>query len=158
MGGQNLSTILTIALACLLVVAAITDLKSRIISNRLNLVIAALAPLFWYANGLTLWPGVIGQIGVALVVFAVFTAAFTLGFMGGGDVKLLTALALWLPWEPMLFLIIMMSLLGGAVTIVTAIHHRIAHRPGSPEIPYGVAIALAGLWVVGEPYINQFTG
>jgi prepilin peptidase CpaA len=30
-------------------------------------------------------------------------------------------------------------------------------RIGQVEIPYGVAIALAGLWVIGEPYINQFT-
>ena len=42
------------ALAALLVAAAITDIRSRIISNRLNLAIALLAPLYWLA-GLVTW-------------------------------------------------------------------------------------------------------
>jgi len=77
--------------------------------------------------------------------------------MGGGDVKMLAAIALWLPAGALLSLLMIMALLGGVVTIVTVIHHRMTRRIGQVEIPYGVAIALAGLWVIGEPYINQFT-
>jgi prepilin peptidase CpaA len=76
--------------------------------------------------------------------------------MGGGDVKLLGALALWFPWQAVLTLIMLMALLGGAVTLVTLIHHRIAQKPGQPEIPYGVAISIAALWILGERYFNQF--
>jgi prepilin peptidase CpaA len=61
---------------------------------------------------------------------------------------------LWLPLPAMSNLIIIMALLGGLVTIVTVVHHRVTRRIGKPEIPYGVAIALAGLWVMGEPYFN----
>ncbi len=46
------------------------------------------------------------------------------------------------------------ALLGGIVTVVTVVHHRWTRRIGAVEIPYGVAIALAGLWVIGEPYFN----
>lgn len=147
---------LAAALSALLVIAAITDLKSRIISNRLNIAVAALAPLFWMATGLPLWPGMILQLVLAGVIFSVFALMFALGMMGGGDVKLLSALALWLPIQPMMTLLIVMSILGGAVTAITVLHHKVGRRIGRPEIPYGVAIALAGLWVVGEQYFNHF--
>jgi prepilin peptidase CpaA len=56
----------------------------------------------------------------------------------------------------MLMLLLIMSILGGVVTAVTVLRHKVARRVGQPEIPYGVAIALAGLWVVGEHYFNHF--
>jgi len=144
------------ALAALLIAAAITDLRSRIISNRLNLAVALLAPVWWLACGLDLWPGMAVQLLVGAVVFALFAGMFALGMMGGGDVKLLGALALWFPWQAVMSLIVLMGLLGGAVTLVTVIHHRMSKRLGQPEIPYGVAISLAALWLLGERYINQF--
>jgi prepilin peptidase CpaA len=76
--------------------------------------------------------------------------------MGGGDVKLLGALALWFPWQAVLSLIVLMAILGGIVTIVTVIHHRTTKRLGQPEIPYGVAISIAALWLLGERYFNHF--
>lgn len=147
---------LAAALSALLVIAALTDMKSRIISNRLNIAVAALAPLFWVATGLPPWPGMAVQLALAAVIFAVFTLMFALGMMGGGDVKLLAALALWFPPQPMLLLLVIMSILGGLVTAVTVIRHKLRRQVGRPEIPYGVAIALAGLWMVGEHYFNHF--
>lgn len=147
---------LAAALAVLLVIAAVTDIRSRIISNRLNIAVAGLAPLFWMANGLDFWPDMVLQVALAAAVFAIFAALFALGMMGGGDVKLLAALALWLPLQPMMTLLVIMSVLGGAVTLITIIHHRVRRNIGRPEVPYGVAISLAGLWVVGERYLNHF--
>lgn len=155
MDHQFFTLALVAALAALLVIAAVTDIKSRIIGNWLNIAVAALAPLFWLATGLS-WPDMLLQVAMALVVFGVFAALFALGMMGGGDVKLLAALALWLPLQPMMSLLLIMSVLGGGVTVITVIHHKLGRRLGRPEIPYGVAIALAGLWVVGERYLNHF--
>ncbi len=157
MTGSWLSSLLIATLALLLLWGAATDLHSRTISNRLNLVIALLSPLCWWANGLSLYPDIALQIGLALAVFALFTGLFAAGLMGGGDVKLLGALALWLPPEAMLALLIIMALVGGVVTIVTVAHHRLARHNGRPEIPYGVAIALAGLCVLGERYFNPLS-
>lgn len=155
---HDLATIsLSALLVLLLLRAAATDIKARIISNGLNLLIALLAPAWWWANGLALYPDVPLQIGLALVVFVIFTALFAMGMMGGGDVKLIAALALWLPLPAMMNLLVIMALAGGLVTIATIIHHRIAKKAGQPQIPYGVAIALAGIWVMGAPYINQST-
>lgn len=157
MTGPWLASLLIAVLALLLLWGAVTDLRSRTISNRLNLAIALLVPLWWWANGLTLYPDIALQIGLALAVFALFALLFALGMMGGGDVKLLGALALWLPPEAMLVLLIIMALAGGMVTVATVAHHRIARREGRPEIPYGVAIAFAGLWVLGERYFNPLS-
>lgn len=151
-----LPSLLVAILALLLLWGAVTDLRSRTISNGLNLTIALLAPLWWWTNGLAFYPDILSQIGLALAVFGLFAGLFALGMMGGGDVKMLGALALWLPLEAMALLLILMALAGGAVTIATLAHHWALRRSGRPEIPYGVAIALAGLWVFGERYFNPF--
>jgi prepilin peptidase CpaA len=152
MAGEFWAYGLLAALAIALLVAAFTDLRARIIDNWLTLGLAAAAPLFWWASGLSLWPGVALQLALGLTVFAVLAGLFALGAMGGGDVKLLTALALWLPWQPFLKLIVLMALIGGLLTILAAGWHRIGRRPGRVQVPYGVAIALAGLWVIGMTY------
>ncbi|OHC90865.1 MAG: peptidase [Sphingomonadales bacterium GWF1_63_6] len=151
--GEYFRLALIVALSALLIAAAITDLRARIISNRLNLAIAALAPLWWIACGLDLWPGVAVQLLVCGMVFLLFAALFSMGMMGGGDVKLLAALALWFPWQAVISLLVLMALLGGLVTLVTVIHHRMTRRLGQPEIPYGVAISLAALWLLPWPTI-----
>lgn len=83
---------LLVALAIALLCAAFTDLRSRKIANWLTAGIALAAPLFWWANGLGLWPDVALQLGVALGTFAVLAGLFAIGAMGGGDVKLFSGL------------------------------------------------------------------
>jgi prepilin peptidase CpaA len=145
------------ALAIALLVAAFTDLRSRQIGNWLNGGIALAAPLFWWACDLSLWPDVAMQVGVALGTFAILAVLFALRAMGGGDVKLLTALALWI--EPLLFvnLLVMMALLGGVLTIGFAAWHLMRRQRERLAIPYGVAIAMAGLWVIGTGYLPAVT-
>src|SRR5688500_7434103 len=76
------------ALAIALLVAAFTDFRSRRIGNWLNGGIALAAPLFWWASGLSLWPDIALQLGVALATLTVLAGLFALRAMGGGDVKL----------------------------------------------------------------------
>ena len=139
---------LLIALAIALLCAAFTDIRSRTIANSLNLGIAALAPVFWWASGLSIWPDVVIQLGVAVAAFAVFAGLFALGMMGGGDVKLLTALALWI--EPMAFLqlLMVMAIAGGLLTIGMAAWHAMRRQKDKLAIPYGVAIAIGAFWVL----------
>src|SRR6478735_3308063 len=114
---------LVATLAIALLVAAFTDLRSRRIGNWLTGSIALGAPLFWWACGLALWPAIALQLAVALATFAVLAVLFALRAMGGGDVKLLTALSLWIAPLPFLNLLIMMALLGGVLTIVFGAWH-----------------------------------
>lgn len=145
------------ALALLLVSAGIEDIRFRTIANAKNAVIALAAPLWWWTTGMSIWPDIAVQIGCASIVFAVFVAVFAFGMMGGGDVKLIGALALWLPLVPLLRMLVLMSLLGGALTLGMLVHARLRRpRPDAAiEVPYGVAIALGALIVLYEPILNR---
>jgi prepilin peptidase CpaA len=152
----SLTSLLLIALVLLLLSAGVEDVRSREIANWKNAAIALLAPLWWMASGLTLWPGVAIQIAVAVLVFGLFVAAFWMGQMGGGDVKMIGALALWLPPQPLLWMLVLMSLLGGALTLLMLADKLLRKKKQLPEIPYGVAIAMAALLTIREPILNQF--
>ena len=150
--------ILLAGLAIALVIAACTDMRRRQIDNWLNAAIAAGAPVYWWASGLSLWPGVAWQLGLAAVTLIALAGLFAMRAMGGGDVKLLTALALWI--EPMWFLrlLIGMALIGGLLTVVLGAWHVTRRRRDRLAIPYGVAISSAGLWVLALQFIPALSG
>ncbi len=131
-----------------------TDLSRRTIPNWLTLAIALAAPGWWWATGLSFWPDVAIQFGLALGLLVLFAGLFTLGAMGGGDVKLIAALGLWFTPVPMLRLLVVMALLGGIVTLATLVRHRIRNLSETIEVPYGIAIALAALWVMANQLLT----
>jgi prepilin peptidase CpaA len=153
-------------LALALAVAAGTDLAWRIIPNRLNLAIALTAPLAWWAQGMSLWPDIGIQLAVAAAVFIPFVIMFNFGAIGGGDVKLLGALALWIAPRSVMPFLWVMAVVGGVLAAAMLIHSRLrqpvlstgdaGETPVAPEVPYGVAIAIAGWWVIYQQYFNHF--
>ena len=151
-----LTDLLCATLALMLLWAAVVDIRTRTIANGLNLAIALMAPLFWWAMGVALWPDAAIRVGVAAAVFLLLAAAFQMGAMGGGDVKLAAALALWFAPADTLFLIVLMSLAGGVLTVIVMIEHNIKNEEGRPEVPYGVAIAFGGLWLLAQRFLNHF--
>ena len=148
--------ILLLALAAILVVAAVIDVRTFTISNRLNLAVALMAPLYWWASHLPLWPDAAIQVGIAVAVFAVFAIAFYIGMMGGGDVKLAAALALWFSPQSTIKFLVVTSLAGGVLTLGVLALHRARRREGRPEVPYGVAIAFGALVILTQRFLNQF--
>lgn len=140
------------ALAIALLIAAFTDFKRRQIDNWLNLAIVIGAPLFWFASGMSLWPDVAWQVGIAVLTFAVCCGLFAIRQMGGGDVKLLTALALWI--TPLLFLrlLIIMAAVGGVLTLIFGAWHIMRRQKDKITIPYGIAISVAGIWILATEY------
>jgi len=148
--------ILLIALAVTLVVAAVIDVRTFTISNRLNLAVALSAPLYWLSISMNPWPDMAIQLAAAGIVFAILAAAFYAGMMGGGDVKLAAALALWFSPVGTVKFLVLMSIAGGVLTLVILLWHRLRRREGRPEIPYGVAIAFGGLAILAQRFLNQF--
>jgi len=151
-------------LAIILVVAAVIDVRTFTISNGLNAGVALLAPLYWWSIGLPLWPDAAIQVAMAAGVFVVLAATFYMGMMGGGDVKLAAAIALWFkPMTTVKFLVIM-SIAGGLLTVIVLIIHKYRGKPPvagdaepvRPEVPYGVAIAVGALWILAQRFLNQF--
>lgn len=151
-----IADIVVAALAAILIVAAIGDLRTRRIPNWLNAAIALGAIPFWFLTGLAVWPDMVTHIAVAAGVFLLFALAFRVGAMGGGDVKLVSALALWLPFAAVVKLLVIMSIAGGVLTVVMLVRHRPRKSGSKVQVPYGVAIAFAGLWLISERYLYQF--
>jgi len=62
-------------------------------------------------------------------------------------------LALWV--RPELFgqLLVIMALAGGVLTIVMGFWHVMRRQRDKLAIPYGVAIAFGGLWVLAANYM-----
>jgi prepilin peptidase CpaA len=143
-------------LAIGLLISVYSDIKYRLIYNYVTLPIALAAPLFWYATGTYgIWDVAI-HLATGACVFAFFAFFFSVGMMGGGDVKLFSAIALWFEWTEVLRILFIASLIGGAVTIVFLIIHKFRKQQGQARIPYGVAIALAGLLHTSELFFNHF--
>ena len=159
MGGMTnfgFTEILIVLLGIILVIAAAVDVRTFTISNRLNLCVAVLAPVYWWSVSLPLWPDAAVQLGAAAIVFVVLAGAFYLGMMGGGDVKLASALALWFSPPEILKFLVVMSIAGGVLTLVILVAHRLRSKQGRPQIPYGVAIAFGALVILTQRFLNQF--
>ena len=154
------TNLLLLGLAAALVVAAVIDVRTFTISNRFNLAVALGAPVYWLSVALAPWPGMAVQLAAGGTVLALLACAFYLGMMGGGDVKLAAALALWFPPAGTVKFIMFMSVAGGVLTLGILAWHRAQRREGRPQIPYGVAIAVGGLAILGpiltQRFLNQF--
>jgi prepilin peptidase CpaA len=156
MDQQILVYVLLGGLAIGLLISIYTDIRYRLIPNMITAPIALAAPLYWYAMDEFSLVGVALHLLIGLLVFGFFALAFRFGAMGGGDVKLFSALALWFNLVLVLRLIFVASLIGALVTIIFWGIHKARRQSGRVRVPYGIAISIAGLWVAGEQIFNHF--
>ena len=157
-GLAGLAQVALVGTVCaLLVWAAASDLQRYVIPNRICLSLLALYP--GYATGLA--PIDIGiSAAIAVCVFAAGAAFFAYGLMGGGDVKLLAAVSLWAGSAYFPAFLLLTTLAGGALAmgwnpLIRHFFPSIAEGRagnGRPAIPYGVAIAVGGLFVAVNLY------
>ncbi|MDG5489468.1 prepilin peptidase [Sphingomonas sp. BGYR3] len=154
--GEYAPLVLVGILLLFLVSAGIEDLQRREIANWKNGGVALLAVPWWFAIGLDPWPDMAIQLALGFGTLFLFWFAFHLGMMGGGDVKMIAALALWLPVGALVWMLVLMSIFGGVLTLIMVIDHWRLKREGRPEIPYGVAIAAATLMILSEPNFYHF--
>ena len=120
-------------LAAILAWIAVVDIRTYTISDRVNLAIALLAPVYWWSSGVALWPDASLRVVMAVIVFLLFAGAFYLNVMGGGDVKLAGALALWFAPYDTVRLLVIMSIAGGVLTLAMVIPHRIEKEYGARQ-------------------------
>jgi prepilin peptidase CpaA len=147
-------------LPLLLALAAGWDLTSYTIPNVLQIAMLASFAIFILVAHLTL-----AQIGVHLLAGLIGLVAgfalFGLGYIGGGDAKLFACTALWLGLGDLLEYTLVASVIGGALTLallsfrVIAVpaffvrQHWIARLHDTKQgIPYGIALAAAGLVIL----------
>ena len=145
----------------LLAWAACSDAIEFEIPNQASLGLVVLYPLFVLVN-----PQPIDWLWASALAGAMFTISFLLfvrGRFGGGDVKLLTAAALWAGPKLILPMLVAMGVTGGLLALmVWGVHQARRYHLASygdvslttteyavaTRLPYGVAIA-AGAGLVG---------
>jgi prepilin peptidase CpaA len=150
--------LLLLCFFALIAFAALSDIKSYRIPNRASVAIVALYPLHVLFS-----PVPVDWLMATSVASLIFVAGFTLfvcGLVGGGDVKFLSAAALWAGSAMVPQLLVIMGLAGGALAVGALMvqYARRYHASGivgvivpdtsiaAPKLPYGVAIAAGGFY------------
>ncbi|MHC2437139.1 A24 family peptidase [Bradyrhizobium sp. USDA 4451] len=158
------STTSCLEIALLLYVATI-DIATRLIRNEICLALALLG-----IAGQLATPTQIGQsLIVTAILFLLLFVIYQRGAIGGGDVKLLVALAIGLPLTGVIELLTATALAGGGLAVVHLIMRRLPTPRLAPAgsslvrriyaverwrhlrhapLPYGVAIACGGIWTI----------
>lgn len=141
--------------ASMLLIAAFCDIRRFEIPDSLSIAILVLGIAFGFTQPdfPWLWHG-----ASFLVMFLFGAGLFAMGWMGGGDVKLLAAAAAWttLKGLPMMLGSILMA--GGLLAAILLAARFVARsrglaaeglpgplRPGAP-LPYAIAIAAGLFW------------
>lgn len=151
---MTVATVILYLFYAVVVCAALQDLAQLRISNLFPIAVVALFGA-WLAS-----VGIEFDVWENALVFAVTLLGgallFSRGWLGGGDVKLLAAIALWFDIAGGLTLIVYVAIGGGLLALAFLIARRLipaprhggirppALRPRGP-IPYGLAIATGAL-------------
>jgi prepilin peptidase CpaA len=145
--------------------SAFSDLFTMTIPNRVSLLLIAAFVALALLTGMPLKTFGL-HIGAGLVVLTVTFTMFALGWIGGGDAKLAAAIGLWCGFGVLLDYLLIASVLGGLLTLAI-LYWRTSNLPGfalkvmwifrlhhhKTGIPYGIALAAAGLIVYPETEI-----
>jgi prepilin peptidase CpaA len=149
----------------LLLYVAMIDIATRLIRNEICLVLALLGIAGQFANPLQ----VTESLMVATILLLLLLVIYQRGWIGGGDVKLLVALAIGLPLMGVIQLLTIIALAGGVLALVHLMMRLLPYPKLAPAgsslvrrvyaverwrnlrhapLPYGVAIACGGIWTV----------
>lgn len=144
-----------------MVFAALSDMLTMTIANRVSLMLIATFALVAPFTGMDMATyGMHFAAGAGILVLTF--AAFAFGGMGGGDAKLLTAIAVWCgPSNVLVEFMLYAAVLGGWLTLGLVMYRgtliaemvgaRLAfmERLGRHDvgIPYGIALGIAGLGI-----------
>ncbi len=159
LGLVNSLGILALFYSAMMIYAGIGDLRTMRIPNRLILLLAVTYFVAVPLAGLTLSDVLWAAAGAAFVFLLGFLA-FSRGWMGGGDVKLLAVAALWLGAGNVATFIFYTSIFGAVLTILLLVFRAMRLPAGwrgrewiarlhdrKTGVPYGVAIAAAAVLV-----------
>jgi prepilin peptidase CpaA len=149
----------------LLVYVATIDIATRLIRNEVCLALALLGIASQFASPMQVAQSLI----VATILFLLLFVIYHWGKIGGGDVKLLVALAVGLPLTGMIRLLTATALAGGVLALVHLMMRLLPYPSPAPAgssvlrrvyaverwrhlrhapLPYGVAIACGGVWSI----------
>ena len=139
--------------------AGAMDLLTMTIPNRVSLALVAGFLLAALLTGMT-WPLFMSHVAAGAATLVIGILMFSRGWVGGGDAKLFAAASLWLGFENLLAYAILVSLMGGTLAMailtyrtlvpplwIAGQHWAMRLHDRKAGIPYGLALAAAGLWI-----------
>lgn len=162
---MDTATLFAFALTGFMVAVMIIDATRYIIPNALNLFLLGLYPFAAYLLGLD-WPMALLAAGIALLIGM---GIFALGFMGGGDIKLLVVLVLFTGWHISTAHFLFLTGVCGGVLVLVVMLARFLLPPlfrgrelprlltRKQPVPYGIAIAAGFLVVLWSGQIPGIT-
>src|SRR5688500_6920275 len=118
----------------LLLHVATIDVATRLIRNEICLALALLGTIGQLAAPMQLVESAI----VAAILFLLLLVVYVRGWMGGGDVKLIAALAIGLPLVGVVQLLTVTALAGGVLALV---HLMMRQLPNPRLAPAGSSFA-----------------
>ncbi len=134
-------SMLFLPLLLLAVLVMVSDIRSRLISNRLCVGILMINSLIAFSAGY-LWQ-TLPYSALGLMVFGLL---WLRGVMGGGDVKLLLAFSVGISPVFLLLALCAVGLLGGVQVVWMYLAGRVRRQPAfSRGIPYGIPVTVSGL-------------
>lgn len=138
-----------VILLALLVTGAVLDVVQFRLPNWLTLATAVTA-LPWLLRLVPVWPVGGLHLLAAVIMLLAGVLAFRFDLLGGGDAKWLASLVLWIGLSLDLIRFLMLTtffggILGLFVLVLGRFRPGYGMRDGKRHLPYGVAIALAGL-------------
>lgn len=153
--GMTSQFIMYALLMSILIVVSLIDLKTQEIPDSIMLFGLLSGSLFiiFYHNLTSLINGLSGLlIGGALFLFIAIASK---GAMGGGDIKLMAVLGLFLGWQSILLLTLLSFIIGSVISLILM---AVKAKKRKDYIPFGPFIALAFPVVVfyGENMINWY--
>ena len=162
-----MSTIALFVFPIAMVIAASSDLLTMRISNKLVLLLTVAFFIVAISINLPLQQFAM-HVLCALIVLAVAFGLFALRLIGGGDAKLAAATTLWLGFGMTLPYLAYASLFGGVLTVLILVVRGIPLNPVLARmgwlarlhnkrsgIPYGIALAVAGITVYSNSAIFE---
>jgi prepilin peptidase CpaA len=136
------------AFCLLLAAAAATDIASYRIPNILPLLVGLGAVVF-------VCPQTAAELAsrgaAVLLVGGACFGGYLLRGLGGGDVKLLTAIALWTPLASLPEFLLPLAVAGGIQALATLGYRQLVSTvfTAAPRMPYAVSIAAGGFaWAI----------
>jgi prepilin peptidase CpaA len=135
--------VLTALFGGVLIGAAASDMMTLRIPNVLSLALVALFAVHVVTSEMPLMD-ILWHLTAGIIVLGGGMALFAWGKFGGGDAKLIAAVALWVGASLLMPLLILVSLVGLVIAVVIlALRSR---GLAINKLPYGVAIA--GGWLL----------
>ena len=121
------SILLVIVAAAFTSAAAVWDVRERRIPNKLTLPVFAIGLVYQAFYG---WSGLVDAGSGFLVGFGTLFVLWMIGGGGGGDVKLMGALSVWLGFEMTLLVLIVSTLIVVVVTVGTMVWSGVTGHHG----------------------------